>query len=248
MTSARPGDLRRAAASSLSPRRHQPGAGRHQQRCRRVRPHLGAVAERRGVRVAGTRLRCCNVASSCVSAAQGPIRVQPCGSRRPLRPEIARGQHLRPGELDLDLGRRVGVGAGAHDGRCRRRRNSRAAPPRSAWPCATQRNAWLPGTVPSASMPARSITSWPGAKSVTRSRVAPAGLSAMALKSQVSRPPPPVIVSLPVLPWNSLFRASPLNVSARGAQCALDADQRVLLGAALGRVGGAAEVDDQAGR
>ena len=112
----------------------------------------------------------------------------------------------------------------------------------------TQRNDWLPGTVLSASMPARSMTSWPGAKSVTTSRVAPAGLSATSLKSQVSRPPPPVIVSLPALPWNSLFSASPLKrVGAVGAERPLDADQRVGLAAALGRVGGAAEVDHDRG-
>src|SRR4051812_31997632 len=46
--------------------------------------------------------------------ASGPL-TQPCGSRRPLRPEIARGQHLRARELDLDLGRRIRIRAGAHD-------------------------------------------------------------------------------------------------------------------------------------
>ena len=55
--------------------RHHPGAGRHQRLRGCVRPHLGAVAERRGVRVAGTRLRCCERGQFLRVGRAGPIRV-----------------------------------------------------------------------------------------------------------------------------------------------------------------------------
>ena len=133
------------------------------------------------------------------------------------------------------LGRRVGVGAGAHDGHAAEMKYPSCAAPVSV-ALATQRKDWLPGTVLSASMPARSMTSWPGAKSVTRSRLAPAGLSATSLKSRVAAASAGHGVLAGLALELVAQRVALEACRAAGAERTLDADQRVGLAAALGRV------------
>ena len=93
-------------------------------------------------------------------------------------------------------------------------------------------------------MPVRSILSVRWVKSVITSRPLPTGLSAVALKSNVSTPPPTRLRVLATLTAEPVARPiADQRVVGGGAEHALDPGQRVGLGAALGGIRAARYVD-----